>query len=86
VSNEMIEDAIYNYVQEEIYKGSAFDRNSNLLEGGRLDSVEIMKFISFLEKRFNIEIELEQVNPDNFANLHTIAAFVFNVLSASRRQ
>jgi acyl carrier protein len=57
------------------------DKNSlrpdeDLLDQGILDSLGVMKLVVFLEKTFSIEVADEDIVPENFQNLNTIARFV----------
>ena len=47
-----------------------------LLEGGILDSLGVLDLVGFLEQEFAIAISDEELVPENFQNLQTIAAFV----------
>jgi acyl carrier protein len=57
------------------------DKNSlgpdeDLLDQGILDSLGVMKLVIFLEKTFGIEVADEDIVPENFQTLNTIARFV----------
>jgi len=45
-------------------------------EGLALDSVILVELISFIEKRFNIELGDEALNTDTFRNLQSIARMI----------
>ena len=45
-------------------------------EGLALDSVILVELISFIEKRFNIELRDELLNMDTFRNLQSIARVI----------
>ena len=44
-----------------------------LLEKGILDSLAIVKLLSFLEEEFDIEIDDADFDPDNFESIRSIA-------------
>jgi acyl carrier protein len=47
-----------------------------LLEGGLLDSQGVLEVVAFIEQRFSINVEDEELTPENFQNIDRIAAFV----------
>lgn len=47
-----------------------------LLESGIVDSIGIVQFASFLESTFDIVIDDEDIVPENFETMASIAAFV----------
>jgi len=47
-----------------------------LLESGIVDSIGIVQFASFLESTFDIVIDDEDIVPENFETMTSIAAFV----------
>lgn len=71
---------IVDYIQKEMYrKNPPITGESNLLEGGIIDSMQIMKLLSFLEKQYSVSIDLLDVSAENFGNVHSIASFVQNL-------
>jgi acyl carrier protein len=67
---------IYNYIKKEMNHSKDFDLEANIIEEGLVDSTGILALILFLEERFGIEIDLEDINPENFARVGAIADFV----------
>ena len=51
-------------------------------EGLALDSVILVELISFIEKRFDIELGDEALNTDTFRNLQSIARVIREQLAA----
>ena len=47
-----------------------------LLEKGLLDSLGILDVVTFLEEEFHTQIEDEELTPENFQSIRTIAEFV----------
>jgi acyl carrier protein len=47
-----------------------------LLEGDALDSVGIYELVTFLEERYGIEIHDEDVVPEHFGTIGSVAALV----------
>jgi len=54
------------------------DDDEQLIDEGILDSLEILKLLSFLDEEFNIAIPAEKVNLENFKNLNTICEMIYS--------
>jgi acyl carrier protein len=48
----------------------------NLLESGIIDSLGILELVTFLEQQFGIQVEDDELVPENFQTTGTLAAFV----------
>lgn len=57
-------------------KDSGFDNSESLLESGVIDSTGIMHVVAFLEERFGIAVEDDDMVADNLESVDRIAAFV----------
>ena len=49
---------------------------NDIVEGGYLDSFEIMALISNLTEKFAIEIDIDEIIPENFNSVEAIVAMV----------
>ncbi len=49
---------------------------NDIVEGGYLDSFEIMGLITSLTESFGIEIEIDEIIPENFNSVEAIVAMV----------
>jgi len=47
-----------------------------LVESGILDSLGILKLMSFLDEELEIDISANEIKPGNFVNLRTICALI----------
>ena len=56
--------------------------NDSLLERGLLDSLAILKTVTFCEEQFGIAIPDEDVLPDHFETVRTIARLIDRVRAA----
>jgi acyl carrier protein len=54
----------------------SFAPGENLLAQGIIDSLGILKLVTFLEERFGIETTEDDLVPENFATLAQIVSFV----------
>ena len=69
----MIEKDLVDYIRSEI----AYDRSEPLtpeepLLDGALDSVDILKLVSFVEERYSVTINDDELVPENFATVTTL--------------
>lgn len=72
------------YVAEEILRGNADDLNAQtpLLEWGLLNSIEIVKLLSFIDDRFEVEVPFEMIDEARFRNLETISTLILGLSEA----
>ena len=71
---------IYNYIKDEMNHSKEFEMDTNIVERGLIDSTGILTLVLFLETKYNIEIELEDINGENFMKIATIAQLVKKLL------
>ncbi|AWU95407.1 acyl carrier protein [Azospirillum ramasamyi] len=57
-------------------RDSGFDNSESLLESGIIDSTGIMHVVAFLEERFGIAVDDDDMIADNLESVDRIAAFV----------
>lgn len=72
---------IRNFIQSELVKNQALPSlkdDDNLIETGTIDSLGIMKLITYLEDTFSIRISDDELIPDNFQTIDAISTFVVN--------
>ena len=56
------------------------ENNTNIVEGGFIDSFELMSLIAVLSDEFGIEFSIDDIIPENFNSLDAIAAMVDTLL------
>jgi acyl carrier protein len=74
-----IESIIERFIVEEIMmKGdeTTIEPDQSLIESGILDSMSLLRVIGFLEERFDVTIEDEEVVVDNFETISSINALL----------
>lgn len=49
---------------------------TDIVEGGYLDSFEIMALITNLTERFGIEIDIDEIIPENFNSVDAVVSMV----------
>lgn len=73
----MIEQELIDYIKTEI----AYDRAESLspddpLLDGAVDSVDVLRLIVFVEERYAVTVEDDDLVPDNFATVAALASLV----------
>jgi len=62
--------------QEYIEPGDEIEVTESLLERGIIDSVGIMKLVVLLEETYKIQIDDDDLMPENFDSLEAIESYV----------
>lgn len=73
-----VADSVRRFIQEELMFGEAsasLDHDTPLCEG-IIDSIALMELVAFLEERFQIQIEDEDLTSDNFRTIGAIERMV----------
>ncbi len=80
--NDDIRESIRTFLKTDpIYRGllpTNFGDEFKLVESGALDSIGIFNLVSFLEKKFHISIEPQDLNENYFGTVSSIEAFVIS--------
>jgi acyl carrier protein len=77
--NETVESQVRAYVVDHFLFGQGGDklgREDSFLEKGLIDSTGVLEVVMFLEERFGIKVQDEELVPDNLDSLARIARFV----------
>jgi acyl carrier protein len=53
-----------------------FAENTNLIERGIIDSMSLVRLISFIEENYEIQVQDEDIVPENFSSLNKISSFI----------
>ena len=70
---------VRDFILEEFLPGESPDEltdSTSLIEGGIIDSIGMLKLVSFLEEDLNILIEAHEISGDNFEDIDRIVHFV----------
>ena len=69
--------SIREYIQSDLLMGDESSlRDDTPLWGGVIDSVGLMQLITFIEERFEIEVDDEELTSAHFGTVGSIAALV----------
>jgi acyl carrier protein len=74
-----IVNVVEQYIVDEIMVGNQnakIDPDASLISSGIVDSLALLRLISFLEERFGVTVEDDEVVPDNFETLNVIKALI----------
>ena len=55
---------------------SALVNDQSLLEAGIIDSTGILELISFIQQTFGVQVEDDEMVPDNFDTVERIVAYI----------
>jgi len=58
------------------FPGITVNADTNIIEAGILDSVEILQLVGFIEERFGIALPVDEFIPENFASAEAVAKLV----------
>ena len=75
----MSKDSSRHFIATELAAGGAnttIADNDQLLEQGIIDSFGIMSLLGFLEEKFSVHIEGDDLTPENFSSIGTISALI----------
>ena len=57
-------------------QNKSIDENLSLYEKGIIDSTGVLELVDFLEEKFEIKIEDEELIPDNLDSINKISKFI----------
>lgn len=69
-------EAIREFISKEFLGGKKAGDSEPLLEKGVIDSVGVMRLVTFLEKRFGIVVKDKELVPEVFKDLGALSDFV----------
>jgi len=74
----MIRDEIRKFIVEKFLFNASdqLDDKASLLETNTVDSVGILEIVSFIENRFNLKVEDEELTAENLDSISKIARFI----------
>jgi acyl carrier protein len=68
--------SLHHYIRDELQIDESSLRTDTPLWGGVIDSVALIRLISFIEEEFGVQIEDEELTPSHFGTIADIAALV----------
>ncbi len=79
VKEELIKFITENFV---VSKSALEDEAASFMENGVLDSTGILELIGFIEEAFSIEVEDDEMVPENLDSIQNATAFVLRKQAA----
>jgi methoxymalonate biosynthesis acyl carrier protein len=70
-----IKDSVRRFITSSINVAN-LDEDDNLFESGIVNSLFAVQLMTFIEKTFAIEVEMDDLDIDNFKSLNATTAFV----------
>lgn len=73
-----IEASVRQYITEKLLVGRArpFSDSDSFLQSGIVDSLGILDLVTFVEERFGVAVEDDEVVPDNFDSVDGLARYI----------
>jgi acyl carrier protein len=74
-----IQESIRQYIAKNLLfseNGFAYSDSASFLNEGIVDSVGVMELVAFVDQEFGIEVEPDEISPENFDSVERIAKFV----------
>jgi acyl carrier protein len=77
----LVEESIRRFVFQRfpIAQTKELGNDDSLLEKGILDSLGVLEIVGFLEQEFQITVNDEDLAPENFASISSMAAYVTRI-------
>jgi acyl carrier protein len=74
---------IRNFIVENFLYGQddGFGDDVSFLEKGIIDSTGVLELVTFVEDKFGVRVEDEELIPDNFDSLSKLSSFISNKLN-----
>jgi acyl carrier protein len=73
-----IEAQIREYVDKKLIVGGGrqYGNDDSFLQAGIVDSIGILELASFIEEKFGVVVEDEEMVPDNFDSVNSLASYI----------
>lgn len=55
---------------------SSFEDDDSFLEKGILDSTGVLELVGYIENKFSIRVEADEIIPDNLDSIQRLVAFI----------
>ncbi len=74
-----VQEELVNYIKENFIAGRSdteISLDESMIDSGIMDSTGILELVTFIEERFSIEIEDEELIPENLESINNIMSFL----------
>lgn len=76
----MIKDTVRKFIQRFV-SGQSFKDDTNVFENGMVNSLFAMQLVSFVENEYDITVENEDIDLNNFKDVNSIAKLIESKLN-----
>ncbi len=76
----MIKDNVRRFIQRFV-SGKDFKDDTNIFEKGMVNSLFAMQLVSFVEKEYDITVENEDIDMENFKDVNSIVKMIESKLN-----
>jgi acyl carrier protein len=76
LEDEITETKVRRFLEESFPRVKKVGNDSLLLGSGLLDSLGVLEVVTFLEREFHVAVSDDDLSPENFQTIQSIAAFV----------
>jgi acyl carrier protein len=83
VQSNSVTDRIRTFLVAQFPLARTLRDQDRLLGDGILDSLGILEVVSFIEREFDLTVSDEELLPENFDSISTLAAFVESKLNSA---
>jgi acyl carrier protein len=76
---EKIAAVIRDYIAQNILfsaKGYPYADEASFLDEGIVDSMNVLELVTFVEERFGVKVDQQDIVPDNFDSVRTLADYI----------
>ncbi len=78
-SSSSVKETVMNFIRENFIMGRSdvvLDDKISLIDSGVMDSTGVLELVEFLESRYSIKIEDEELVPENLETIENIIGFL----------
>ncbi|HEY9160701.1 MAG TPA: acyl carrier protein [Desulfomonilia bacterium] len=78
-SSSSIKETVMNFIRENFIMGRSdvvLDEKVSLIDSGVMDSTGVLELVEFLESKYSIKIEDEELVPENLETIENIIGFL----------
>ncbi len=82
-----IEPRIRDYVAHNLLfsdNGFGYDDDASFLQEGIVDSVGVLELVLFVEETFGVEVDDQEIVPDNFDSVGKLASYIRSKMTNGR--
>jgi len=83
LTDEKIKLKIVKFIKNNFPLNDELNDNDSFFDSGIIDSIGVLELVAFIEKKFNVKIDDEELIPDNLDSVNRILNFIKDKLSKS---